>query len=183
MGNSRQGRRPSEAQLGAMTPPAEPRDAPEEALADALRHVLADAFALAALADMAAWNLAAAPDLAAYLRRRAAAARRAQAAVARQLRRLGRPAALHISDPSEVPRWMLASGTEDALATVLTLAAGTAEFAASVEAAVEVARDVPDAPCMGALGRMARRRRREVETLRALAEALARARLGAGRLN
>lgn len=144
-----------------------------EALADALRHVMADALNVTALARFARWNTARTAPHAhrALFRRRLTAGRRAQEAVARHLLTLGAPVALHPTDPSEVPRWMLAAQSEDSLAQVALLAAGAAEFVASVEAAVEVAREVPDASAVRTLTRLARRERGAMAEMRALAQA------------
>ena len=154
----------------AQDPGTEPRT---EALADALRHVLADAICVTALAQFARWNTArtaAGPQRALFLRR-TRAGRGAQEALARRLRAIGRPAALHPSDPSEVPRWMLAAQSDDPLAQTALLAAAGAEFLASVEAAIEVARDAPDPPAMRGLGRLARRERAALAEMRTFAEA------------
>lgn len=143
-----------------------------EALADALRHVLADALSVTALALLTEWNAeGATPEHRALLRRRVAAARRAQVVVARRLHALGRPAALDAWDPSEVPRWMLAGQSRDPVTGVTLLAAGLSEFLASVDAAHEVAREVPDPDAMRVLARLVRRETRALSELQALSVA------------
>lgn len=145
------------------------------ALHDALAHVMADALSVTALASFAYWNTVG-PAEGAFgpvFRARVRAGRRAQDQVARRMRTLGGPVMLHPTDPSEVPRWMLAGQSHDPLAEMVLLAAGTHEFVLSIEAAVEVARDIPDRACMAAMRRLAGREARAVSELRALSAATA----------
>lgn len=87
-----------------------------DAVDDALRHVLLDAFGLDALARLAVWNLR--PDAPPGWRRlfenRARSCRRAQSMVAHLM--IGRrgAATLHPSDPPEIPRAFFAEIDDEA---------------------------------------------------------------------
>lgn len=146
-------------------------------LHDALAHVMADAFCVTALALFAQWNTTGRADAAfvAVFRARVRAGRSAQEQVARRMRALGGPVMLHPTDPSEVPRWMLAGQSNDPLAEMVLLAAGTQEFVRSIEATVEVAREIPDRDCMRVMRGLQRREERAIEQLRELAGATAEA--------
>lgn len=145
------------------------------ALHDALAHVMADALNLTALASFARWNVEGGhcARFAGVFAARARAGRRAQEVVARRMRASGGPVALHPTDASEVPRWMLAGQSEDPLSELVLLIAGTHEFVRSVEATVEVARDVPDRTCMRVMRRLQRREEKAIAMLRDLAGAVA----------
>ena len=151
-------------------------------LHDALAHVMADALSLTALASFARWNVAevASARFADVFAERVRAGRRAQEVVARRMRALGGPVMLHPTDPSEVPRWMLAGQSADPVAELVLLAAGTHEFVRSVEAAAEVSREVPDPECMRVMRRLQRREEAAVERLRALANATVEAKIRRG---
>ena len=101
-------------------------------------------------------------------------------AKAKRMRALGGPVMLHPTDPSEVPRWMLAGQSHDPLAEMVLLAADTYEFVRSVEATVEVAREIPDRDCIRSMQRLRRREEAAIIRLRDLARATAEVALGAG---
>lgn len=146
-----------------------PRNARTDDLADALRHVLADAFAVTALAYLSKWNIRATAPCPVRARVDDAfrAGRRAQDVVARQLLALGFPAALHWTDPADVPRWLLAGQSHDTATELLVLSSGLREFAESLVAAIEVAREVPAPKAAAALGRVEFRQRVLIRALQA----------------
>jgi len=138
-------------------------------VADALRHVLMDAFTLQFLALCAAWNMEGSGQAgyAALFRKRARSAQAAAHQLAKLLRHRRAAVALHPTDPSELPRWMFAAPAPEPVMLVALLAEATAEFAASLEAAAEVARAAGDRHTRG---RLVRRLRAERRTAAALAE-------------
>ena len=162
---------------GFVPPPLPPwtHDRHVAALHDALAHVMADALSLTALASFAYWNTVDSvhESFSAVLRGRVAAGRRGQDVIARRMRALGGPVMLHPTDPSEVPRWMLAGQSADPLSETVLLAAGTQEFVRSIEATVEVAREVPDRACMRVMSRMQRNETNACIRLQELASAIA----------
>ncbi|MEL6799523.1 MAG: hypothetical protein AAFO80_06565 [Pseudomonadota bacterium] len=143
-------------------------------LADALRHVLADVFAVTALAYLSKWNIqqTAPPEVLEHVAHVHKAAQRGQTVIARQLWALGRPVSLHSSDPAHVPRWMLAGQSVDPVSELLLLTSGLTEVSASISAAIEVARDVPAPQAMAVLRRLLRNQTRWVRILREDAESL-----------
>ena len=151
-------------------------------LHDALAHVLADAFSVTAMALFAQWNTddRADPAFVDVFRSRVRAGRSAQETIARRMRALGGPIMLHPSDPSEVPRWMLSGQSHDPVAEMVLLAAATYEFVRSVEATVEVAREIPDRDSIRALQRMRRREEKAIRMLHDLAGATTETLLDAG---
>jgi hypothetical protein len=175
---------PRSASSDYVLPPLPPwtADRAVAALHDALAHVMADALCLTALASFARWNVSgtASARFVEVFVRRLRAGRRAQEVIARRMRLLGGPVALHPSDASEVPRWMLAGQSSDPVAELVLLMAGTHEFVRSVEAAAEVAREVPDRDCMRTMQRLQRREEQAIDMLRDLASAAAEARMRPG---
>lgn len=136
---------------GGGTEPVDPMTAAgglteADAVTDALRHVLMDAFSLQTLALCAAWNVEGSDQAGclAPFRDRATSARAAAHEIARLLRRRRAAVALHPTDPSELPRWMLAAPAPEPLMRAALLAEATGEFIASLEAACEVARAAGD---------------------------------------
>lgn len=137
-------------------------------LADALRHVLADAFAVTALAYLSKWNIQnrAPPNVCQHVDAVHRASQRGQAVVARQLCALNRPVSLHSSDPAHVPRWMLAGQSFDPVSELLLLTSGLNEVSESISAAIEVARDVPAPRATTALRRLMTSQGRWISVLR-----------------
>lgn len=119
------------------------QSAPEaDAVADALRHVLMDAFSLQLLALCAAWNVEQPLGGTYYriFRGRARTALGAAHSAGQLLRRRGAAVALHPSDPSELPRWMFAAPVPEPAMLVSLLAQATGEFVTTLEAALDVTR-------------------------------------------
>jgi len=123
--------------MNSAEPPPEP-----DSVADALRHVLMDAFSLQLLALCAVWNLE--PSVTGSYRstfsQRARSALRAAYQAGFLLRRRGAAVALHPSDPSELPRWMFAAPVSDPPMLLDLLGQATGEFVSTLEAALDVTR-------------------------------------------
>jgi len=150
-------------------------DRETDAVSDALRHVLMDAFSLQLLALCAAWNVERPLGSAFYrlFRSRARTALGAAHRTARLLRHRGAAVALHPTDPSELPRWMFAAPVPEPDMLVGLLAQATSEFAATLEAALDVARGGDDGFTTRSLARRLRTERRIERNLAEFARSLA----------
>ncbi len=150
-------------------------------VADALRHVLMDAFSLQLLAFCAAWNIEHLLG-GTYNRLFQQRARTALSAAHRAgvlLRRRGAAVALHPSDPSELPRWMFAAPVPEPVLLIGLLAQATGEFVTRLEAALDVARGgAGDADTRRSLSRRLAAERRIRSSLESFAASLAERRIG-----
>ena len=131
-------------------------DARRAALVDALQHVMADVLSLTVVTSFAAWN-ALDEEAARSFREHVAEGRHAQDEVAACFRDLDSVVALHPSDPSEVPRWMLAVQSTDPIERAVTLAAAIEELIRSLDACVEVASDAEASGTTRAMKALSRR--------------------------